>query len=118
LGEDVVLGLPACLPVGAGSVCGVGIGPGSLVVSGEGGGAVFEDGLRPEGEAVDGEGVFLADLGDEDIFDAVPSEQGGFLFGAEVATLLRPGRSSARVVPLTLSKASSCFDWGDTIPGP
>ena len=44
----------------------------------------------------------------------VLSEQVDFLFGAEVATLLSHECSSARVLPLTLTKASSCFDWGKT----
>src|SRR5579884_1644748 len=51
----------------------------------------------------------------KDFFDEVLSEQGDFLFGAEVATLLSHGYSSARVLPLTLTKANSCFDWGKTI---
>jgi len=32
-----------------------------------------------------------------------------------VATLLSHGYSSARVLPLTLTKANSCFDWGKTL---
>jgi hypothetical protein len=41
-GEDFVLALQACLQLGDFSVFGVGIGLASLVMSGEGGGAVFE----------------------------------------------------------------------------
>ena len=57
---------------------------------------------------------FFSDLGDGYFFDKVLSEQGDFLFGAEVATLLSHEGSSARVLPLTLTKANSCFDWGKT----
>src|SRR5215831_567675 len=113
-GEDFVLALQACLQVGDSSVFGVGIGLASFIVGGEGGGAVFEEGLLPEVKEIDGNAVFLADLGDGDFFDEVLSEQGDFLFGAEVATLLSHECSSARVLPLTLTKASSCFDWGKT----
>src|SRR6185437_8019684 len=112
--EDFVLALQACLQLGDFAVFSVGIVLASLVVSGEGGGAVFEEGLLPEVEKVDGDAVFLADLGDGYFFDEVLSEQGDFLFGAEMATLLSHGCSSARVLPLTLTKASSCFDWGNT----
>jgi hypothetical protein len=73
-GEDFVLALPACLQVGDCSVFGVGIGLTSLVVSGEGGGAVFEEGFLPEVEEIDGDAVFLADLGDGHFFDEVLSE--------------------------------------------
>src|SRR5262249_39189694 len=41
-------------------------------------------------------------------------EQGNLLLRAEVATLPGHGCSSARVLPLTLAKANSCFDWGNT----
>jgi len=64
---------------------------------------VFKEGFLPEVEEVDGDAVFLADLGDGHFFDEVLSEQGDFLFGAEVATLLRHGCSSARVLLLTLT---------------
>src|SRR6516164_10349672 len=110
-GEDFVLALQACLQVGNFSVFGVGVCLASFIVSGEGGGAVFEEGLLPEVEEVDGDAVFLADLGDRNFFDEVLSEQGDFLFGAEVAPLLSHECSSARVLPLTLTKANSCFDW-------
>ena len=57
---------------------------------------------------------FFSDLGDGYFFDKVLSEQGDFLFGGEVATLLSHEYSSARVLPLTLTKANSCFDWSNT----
>jgi hypothetical protein len=113
-GEDFVLALQACFQVSDFAVLGVGVVLASLIVDSEGGGAVFEEGLLPEIEEVDGDTVFLTDLGDGDFFDEVLPEQGDFLFGAEVATLLSHGCSSARVLPLTLTKASSCFDWGNT----
>src|SRR5215831_89642 len=114
-GEDFVFALQACLQVGDFSVFGVGVCLASFIVGGEGGGAVFEEGFLPEVEEIDGDAVFLTDLGDRNFFDEVLSEQGDFLFGAEVATLLSHGCSSARVLPLTLTKASSCFDWGKTV---
>src|SRR5215469_14189292 len=117
-GEDFVLALQACLQVGDSSVFGVGIGLASFIVDGEGSGAVFEEGLLPEVEEIDGDAVFLADLGDGDFFDEMLSEQSDFLFGAEVAALLRHECSSARVLPLTLTKASSCFDWSNTVQDP
>src|SRR5437588_4409473 len=113
-GEDFVLALQACLQVGDLSIVGVGVRLAPLVVGGEGGGAVFEEGFLPEVEEVDGEAVLLADLGDGYFFDEVLSEQGDFLFGAEVATLLSHEGSSASVWPLTLTKANSCFDWCKT----
>ena len=70
--------------------------------------------LLPEVEEVDGDAVFLTEIGDRDFVERVFSEQGDLLLGGEMATLLGHGCSSARVLPLTLSKASSCFDWGNT----
>jgi hypothetical protein len=69
-----VLALQAFLQVGDFSVFGVGIGLASFVVSGEGGGAVFEEGFLPEVEEIDGDAVFLTDLGDGNFFDEVLSE--------------------------------------------
>jgi hypothetical protein len=63
-GEDFVFALQACLQVGNFSFFGVGIGLASLVVRSEGGGAVLEEGFLPQVEEVDGDAVFLADLGD------------------------------------------------------
>src|SRR5215813_12870863 len=113
-GEDFVFALQACLQFGDLSVFGVGICLAPFVVGGEGSGAVFEEGFLPEVEEIDGDAVFLADLGDGYFFDKVLSEQGDFLFGGEVATLLSHEYSSARVLPLTLTKANSCFDWSNT----
>src|SRR5262249_20251235 len=95
-------------------VLGVGSGLAAFIVGGEGGRSVLEKGLLPEVEEVDGDADAFADVGCRDFIDEVFPEQGDLLLGAEVATLPGHERSSARVLPLTLAKATSCFDWGNT----
>jgi hypothetical protein len=73
-GEDFVLALQACFQVGDGSVFNVARGLASFVVSGAGSRAVFKEGFLPEVEEIDGDAVFLADLGDGDFFNEVLSE--------------------------------------------
>src|SRR5262245_13799948 len=114
LGQDLVLAQELGLEFGDGAVLGVGIGLAALVVGGEGGRAVLEELLLPVVEVVDGDAVFFAEIGDRDFLDEVLPEQGDLLLRGEVATLPGHGCSSARVLPLTLTKANSGFDWGNT----
>jgi hypothetical protein len=113
-GEDLVLALEACLESGDGTVLGVGVGLAAFVAVGEGSVSVLEKDLLPGVEEADGDVVFLADVGDRDFIDEVLSEQGDLLLRTEVTTLPGHRCSSARVLPLTLPKANSCFDWGNT----
>src|SRR5262249_28145646 len=86
------------------------------VVAGEGSWAVLEKELLPGVEVGDSDAVFFTDVGDGDLVEEVLSEQGDLLLRSKMATLLSHGCSSARVLLLTLTKASSCFDWGETTP--
>src|SRR5262249_24128400 len=115
-GEGLVLALELGLQRGALAVLGVGRGLAALVVGGEGGGAVLEEVLLPVVEEVDGEAVFLAQVGNSDLLDEVIPKDGDLLLGGEGPTLAGHGCSSARVLPLTLTKATSDFDWGNTEP--
>ena len=96
-------------------ILGVGVVLAAFVVGGEGGLSVLEEGLLPEVEEVDGDAVFLADVGDRDFIDEVFSEQSDLLLGGVVTALTSHECSSARVLPRTLTKANSGFDWGNTI---
>ena len=93
---------------------GVGVVFAAFVVGGEGGLSVVEEGLLPEVEEIDGDAVFLTDVGERDLIDQVFSKQGDLLLRAVVTPLPGHGCSSARVLPLTLTKANSHFDWGNT----
>src|SRR5262249_21343554 len=84
------------------------------VVAGEGSWAVLEKELLPGVEVGDSDAVFFTDVGEGDLVEEVLSEQGDLLLRSKMATLLSHGCSSARVLLLTLTKASSCFDWGET----
>ena len=92
---------------GDGAVLGVLAGLAALAVVGEGSGAVLEELLLPEVEEGNGQVVLLADVGDRPLLQEVEAEQGDLLFRGEVATLLGPRCSSARVVPLALAKGNS-----------
>src|SRR4029450_1908908 len=94
-------------------VLGVGSGLAALGVGGAGRLAVLEGGLLPEVEEADGDAASLAEVGNRDLIDEVFPEQGDLQLGAEVATWAGHERSSARGLPLTLAKATSCFDWGN-----
>src|SRR5262249_38298366 len=71
--------------------------------------------LLPQVELADGDAVFLTDVGDRGLLDEVFAEQGDLLLGSEVAALPGHGGSSEGVLPLTPSKANSCFGWGKTV---
>src|SRR5262249_30170102 len=75
---------------------------------------VLEEELLPQVELADGDAVFLTDVGDRGLLDEVFAEQGDLLLGSEVAALPGHGCSSEGVLPLTPSKANSCFGWGKT----
>jgi len=115
-GEDLVLALELGLEVGELPVTDVGVGLAAFVVGGEGGGAVLEEELLPGIEEGDADAVFFAEIGNRDFVEEVLPKHGDLLFGAKVATLPGHGYSSARVLPLTLSEASSCSDWRNTSP--
>src|SRR5262245_9248540 len=112
-----MLALEFGLEVGELLVLGVGSGHAAPVVGGKGRLAVLEEGLLPEVEEVDGDADAFADVGNRDLIDEVFPEQGDLLLGAEVATPSGHERSPARVLPLTLAKANSCSDWGNTRRG-
>src|SRR5262249_16916633 len=114
LGEDLVLALQLGLEIGDLLVLGVGSVLAAFVVAGEGSWAVLEKELLPGVEVGDSDAVFFTDVGDGDLVEEVLSEQGDLLLRSKMATLLSHGCSSARVLLLTLTKASSCFDWGET----
>lgn len=76
----------------------------------EGGGAILEELLLPEGEAVNGEAVLLTDVGDGLLLQEVEAEQGDLLRGGVVTALPGHGCSSARVLPRTPAKANSRSD--------
>ena len=114
LGEDLVLALELGLQVGDLFVLGVGGGLAAFVMGGEGGGAVLEELFLPVVEEGDGDAVLFADVGDGDFIEEVLAEQGDLGLRGEVAAFSGPGWSSARVLPLTPAKASSCFDRGKT----
>jgi hypothetical protein len=115
LGEDFVLALQFGLEVGDLLVLGVGSSLAAFVVAGEGRLTVLEEELLPGVEVGDGDAMFFADVGDRDLVEEVLSEQGDLLLRTKVAALPGHGWSSARVLPLTLPKASSCSDWGKTL---
>jgi hypothetical protein len=74
----------------------------------EGGGTVVEELLLPEIEEVDGEGVLFTDVGDGLLLQEVEAQDGDLLLRGKMATsLLSHEFSSARVLPLTPSKANS-----------
>src|SRR5262249_32198975 len=112
--EDLVFALQLGLQLGEVLVLGVGSGLAAPVVGGEGGLAVLEELLLPVVEERDGNAVLFADIGDRDLVEEVLSEQGDLGLSGKVARLPGHGWSSARVLPLTLTKANSCFDWGNT----
>ena len=93
---------------------GVGVVASAFVADGEGSLGVVEELLLPVVEEGDGDVVFFTDIGNRDFFEKVQSEDGDFLRDREMATLSGHEYSSARVLPLTLAKASSCFDWSNT----
>jgi hypothetical protein len=109
-GEDLVLAEELGLEFGDLLLLGVGVVLAAFVVDGEGGLSVLEEGLLPEVEEIDGDTVSLTKVGDRDFIDEVFSEQGDLLLGRVGATLPGHECSSARVLPLTLTKANSCFD--------
>jgi hypothetical protein len=76
----------------------------------EGGGAVLEELFLPEVEEVDGEVVFLTEVGDGLVLQEVETEQGDFLLRGKVTTLASHESSSGRVLPLTPPKANSSSD--------
>ena len=95
-------------------VLGARIGLAALVMDREGGLAILEEELLPVVEEVDGDAVFFAQVGNSDLLDEVFPKEGDLLLGGEGPTLAGHGCSSARVLPLTLTKATSGFDWGNT----
>ena len=109
-----MLALELGLEVGELPILDVGVGLAALVVGGEGGRAVLEEELLPGVEEGDADAVFFAQVGDRDLVEEMLPEQGDLLFSGEVATLPDQECSSARVLPLTLTKATSGFDWGNT----
>ena len=74
---------------------------------GEGRGPVLEELFLPEIEEVDVEVVLLTDVRDGLLLQEVEAEQGDLLLGGERTTLTSHDKSSARVLPLTLTKAKS-----------
>src|SRR5262249_38806913 len=115
LGEDLVLALQLGLEIGDLLVLGVGSVLAAFVVAGESSWAVLEKELLPGVEVGDSKAVFFTDVGDGDLVEEVLSEQGDLLPRTKMAALAGHGCSSARVLPLTLSKESSSSDWGKTV---
>jgi hypothetical protein len=107
-GEDFVLALELVLEGGDLTVFGVKFGLAAFAGVIEGRSAILEELLLPEVEEVNGEVVFLADVGDGLLLQEMKSEQGDLLVRGKVAALTRHVSSSARVLPLTPAKASSC----------
>jgi hypothetical protein len=107
-GEDFVLALEFVLEGSDEAILGVGSGFAALAGFVKGGGAILEELLLPEVEKVNGEVVFLADVGDGLLLQEVESEQSNLLLWGKVAALSRHECSSARVLPLTPAKANSC----------
>jgi hypothetical protein len=83
---------------------------GAFAGVGEGGGTVLEERFLPEVEEVDGEVVFLTEVGDGLLLQEVEAKQGDLLLRGKVTTLASQGMSSARVLPLTPRKANSSSD--------
>ena len=106
-GEGLVLALELVSGGGDGAALGVLAVLAAFAGVVEGGGAVVEELLLPGVEAVDGQVVLLADVGDGLLLQEVESEQGDLLFRGKVTALPRPECSSARVLPLTPAKAYS-----------
>ena len=98
-------------------VFGVGSVFAAFIVDEEGGMAVFEEGFLREIEEVDGDAVFFAEIRNRNLVEEVLSKQGDLLLRGEMATLSGHECSSARVLPLTLTKASSYSDWSKTHRG-
>jgi hypothetical protein len=105
-----VLALELGLRLGELLVLGAGIGFTAFVVGREGSGAVLEELLLPVVEEGDGNAVLFTEIGDRDLVEEVFSEQGDLGLRSKVAMGPAHNWSSARVLPLTPAKASSCFD--------
>src|SRR5581483_11296758 len=116
LGEDLVLAPEFVLQGGDGAVLGVAIDFAASVVGGEGGGAVLEELFLPVVEVGDSDAVLFAQIGDGDFLQEMGPENGDLLLRSEVAALPAHECSSARVLPLTPTKANSRSDWGNTRP--
>jgi hypothetical protein len=114
-GEDLMLAAEFVLQGCDGAILDVGNGLAAFVVGGEGGGAVLEERFLPVVEVGDGDAVLLAQIRDGDFLQEMGPENRDLLLRGEVATLPAHEKSSARVLPLTPTKASSRSDWGDTI---
>src|SRR5581483_8500679 len=114
LGEDLVLAPEFVLQGGDGAVLGVAIDFAASVVGGEGGGAVLEELFLPVVEVGDSDAVLFAQIGDGDFLQEMGPENGDLLLRSEVAALPAHECSSARVLPLTPTKANSRSDWGNT----
>src|SRR5581483_4145652 len=115
LGEDLVLAPEFVLQGGDGAVLGVAIDFAASVVGGEGGGAVLEELFLPVVEVGDSDAVLFAQIGDGDFLQEMGPENGDLLLRSEVAALPAHECSSARVLPLTPTKANSRSDWGNTV---
>jgi hypothetical protein len=76
----------------------------------EGRGTVLEELFLPEVEEVDGELMFLTEVGDRLLLQEVESKQGHLLLRSKVTTLASHGKASTRVLPLTPRKANSSSD--------
>src|SRR5215471_16979148 len=102
-----MLALDFGLELGDPLVLGISSGFAALVVGGEGRHTVLEELLLPVVEEGDGDAVLFADVGDRNLVEQVLSEQGDLGFRGKVPTLPGHGCSSARVLPLTPTKATS-----------
>jgi hypothetical protein len=109
-GENLVLALELFLQGSDLAILGVVLGFAAMAGILEGSRAVLEELLLPEVEEVDGEVVFLADVGDRLLLQEVEAKQSDLLFRSEVTALANHVSSSARVFPLTPPKANSSSD--------
>jgi hypothetical protein len=106
-GEDFVLALEFVLEGGNLTVFGVEFGLAAFAGIVKGGGAVLEELLLPEVEEVNGEVVFLADVGNGLLLQEMESKESDLLVRGKVTALTRHECSSARVLPLIPAKANS-----------
>lgn len=85
-----------------------------LVVGGECGLTIVEEGFLPVVEEVDGDAVLFTEIRDGGMFEEVLLEDGDLLLGGNVTSLSDQESSFARVFPQTFAKANSSFDRGNS----
>jgi hypothetical protein len=105
--QDLVLALEFVFEGSALAVLGILKGLEAFVGVREGRGTVLEELLLPKVEEVDGELLFLTEVGDRLLLQEVESKQGYLLLRGKGTTLASHEKASTGVLPLTPRKANS-----------